>query len=99
MSLSTPPVGSFRSIASGRLPELDYVHFVMPALAPASQNGHSQRHGLYPRSSNAQAKITLAQPSRIGIERHFAKPPVSTFVFRSGARAGAHVRRGAQGPA
>jgi hypothetical protein len=23
---------------------LDFVHFVMPALAPASQNGQSQRH-------------------------------------------------------
>jgi len=24
--------------------QLDFVHFVMPALAPASQNGQSQRH-------------------------------------------------------
>jgi hypothetical protein len=26
------------------LPYLDFVHFVMPAQAPASQNGQSQRH-------------------------------------------------------
>jgi hypothetical protein len=25
-------------------PKLDFVHFVMQALAPASQNGQSQRH-------------------------------------------------------
>jgi len=43
--LSVAAIGSAHlPMEMNLLPKLDFVHFVMPALAPASQNGQSQRH-------------------------------------------------------